>query len=410
MMIKQTAPSLAAGNVQKSASNSAPQAEGFSAELKKKLSADKPQDKDSLPTEIKKKPVTKDLKLADAPTDTAAVNPLPVTLSADSAQLNPLPATLAADAALALPQAVQPQDALAQEPALQGELPGVSAAQAPAAQLAAVAGTELASTAPTTVSRGESVLLSDAVSTSAPQDSHASPLAAKLHLAKPAAEKATAQAAGVEKPVVQENTDTAKISETTSQQVAASENIATKLHAAVTAEPLQAVHSAHVSAPVSQTSLPVTTEKVATGALQAEVGTPAWQQSLGQQIAVFTRDGIHHAELRLHPEELGSLQISLRLNNDQAQLHFVTGDHQVRAALESAMPHLRTQLEESGIQLGQSSVGAESSSSTGDAQSGEGSGQGKSDQEASELTVLTADEQILQARVMKYSSGINTFA
>lgn len=105
----------------------------------------------------------------------------------------------------------------------------------------------------------------------------------------------------------------------------------------------------------------------ATGATPAAVlnqplGTPAWQHALGQQLSYFTRNGVHNAELRLHPEELGALQINLQLNNDKAQLHFATNNHQVRAAIEAAIPHLRTSLEESGIALGQSSVGEESSS------------------------------------------------
>lgn len=107
-------------------------------------------------------------------------------------------------------------------------------------------------------------------------------------------------------------------------------------------------------------SVPASGVSVA-GSLHQTPGTAAWQQELGQQLMLYTRNGIHNAELRLNPKELGALQINLRLNNDQAQLHFVTGNHQVKAALEAAMPHLRTLLDESGITLGQSSVGSDAS-------------------------------------------------
>lgn len=120
--------------------------------------------------------------------------------------------------------------------------------------------------------------------------------------------------------------------------------------------------------------------------------------------------GVHHAELRLHPEELGALQVSLRVNNDQAQVHFVSESHHVRAALESAMPNLRTMLEESGISLGQSSVGADTSSSAGDAHSGHTSGQGKSESGQGDLSVSSEEESPVVTRVMHYSRGINTFA
>lgn len=93
--------------------------------------------------------------------------------------------------------------------------------------------------------------------------------------------------------------------------------------------------------------------------LSSQLGSPEWQQALGQQVLLFSRNGQHAAELRLHPEDLGSIQISLKLDNDQAQLNMISGHSQVRAALEAAMPHLRTALAESGISLGQSSVSSD---------------------------------------------------
>lgn len=148
----------------------------------------------------------------------------------------------------------------------------------------------------------------------------------------------------------------------------------------------------------------------ATGVLPMAVGTQAWQQSLGQQIACFTRDGVHHAELRLHPEELGVLQISLKLSNERAHLYFVTNNHQVRAALESAMPHLRTQLESSGIQLGQSSVGADTSSSSDSTHHGGALGQGRGEEATDEVNIPTTEDTIVRHGVTGYSRGISTFA
>ncbi|MDA5488444.1 flagellar hook-length control protein FliK [Yersinia kristensenii] len=110
--------------------------------------------------------------------------------------------------------------------------------------------------------------------------------------------------------------------------------------------PTTATASAHISAPAS-------------GYLSAQLGSQEWQQSLGQQVIMFSRNGQQNAELRLNPQELGALQISLKIEDKQAQLHFVSAHSQVRAAIEAAMPNLRTALAETGIQLGQSSVGSE---------------------------------------------------
>ncbi|NDO83201.1 flagellar hook-length control protein FliK [Citrobacter sp. NCU1] len=112
-----------------------------------------------------------------------------------------------------------------------------------------------------------------------------------------------------------------------------------------------------VSSPAAQ---PQPLPTVAAPVLSAPLGSHEWQQSLSQHITLFTRQGQQSAELRLHPEDLGQVQISLKLDDNQAQLQMVSAHSHVRAALEAALPVLRTQLAESGIQLGQSSISSES--------------------------------------------------
>jgi len=116
------------------------------------------------------------------------------------------------------------------------------------------------------------------------------------------------------------------------------------------------------SAPVSTT--PTTTSVVtspSTPLLNAQLGTPEWRARLGQQVMMFNRQGLQSAELRLHPQDLGSIQVSMKIENNQAQLHFVSGHSAVRSAIEAAMPDLKTALADNGISLGQSSVGSDSS-------------------------------------------------
>lgn len=93
--------------------------------------------------------------------------------------------------------------------------------------------------------------------------------------------------------------------------------------------------------------------------LSSQLGSQEWQQALGQQILMFSKNGQQTAELHLHPQDLGSIQISLKLDSDQASLNMVSNHSQVRAALEAALPQLRTALAESGINLGQSNVSSD---------------------------------------------------
>lgn len=125
--------------------------------------------------------------------------------------------------------------------------------------------------------------------------------------------------------------------------------------------PAQPAAVAFAAASLSQSATPASALVTAppTPQLNAQLGSPEWQQALSQQVLMFHRNGQQSAELRLHPQELGALQITLQLDDKQAQLHIASAHGQVRAAVEAAMPQLRHALAESGINLGQSSVGGE---------------------------------------------------
>lgn len=66
--------------------------------------------------------------------------------------------------------------------------------------------------------------------------------------------------------------------------------------------------------------------------LSQPLGTREWQQSLSQHITLFTKQGQQTAELRLHPEDLGQVQITLKLDDNRAQLQMVSAHSHVRAA------------------------------------------------------------------------------
>lgn len=99
-----------------------------------------------------------------------------------------------------------------------------------------------------------------------------------------------------------------------------------------------------------------TSVAAATANIHAQLGTPDWQQNVSQHVTLFTRQGQQTAELRLHPESLGQVHITLKVEDNLAQIQMASPHSHVRAALEAALPVLRSQLEESGIPLGQSNI------------------------------------------------------
>ncbi|MDF7628511.1 flagellar hook-length control protein FliK [Erwiniaceae bacterium L1_55_4] len=131
-------------------------------------------------------------------------------------------------------------------------------------------------------------------------------------------------------------------------------------HRNTQSDTVTALTSAPVSSSSTLTNSTATTSTTpSTPMLNAQLGSNEWQQALSQQIVMFSRNGQQNAELRLHPEDLGAIQINLTLDKDQAQLSMVSSHSQVRAALEAALPQLRTALAESGINLGQSNVSSD---------------------------------------------------
>lgn len=92
--------------------------------------------------------------------------------------------------------------------------------------------------------------------------------------------------------------------------------------------------------------------------LAPRVGTPAWDQALGQKVVWMVGGELQSASLTLNPPELGPLQVVLNVANSQATANFTAAQPEVRQALEAAMPKLREMLGEAGIELSQASVSA----------------------------------------------------
>jgi flagellar hook-length control protein FliK len=112
----------------------------------------------------------------------------------------------------------------------------------------------------------------------------------------------------------------------------------------------------------AQTAMPL--QQVQAAAAQAaerlapRVGSPGWDQALGQKVVWMVAGSQQSASLTLNPPDLGPLQIVLNVSNNQATASFTAAQPEVRQALESAMPKLRDMLSEAGIQLGQTNVSA----------------------------------------------------
>ena len=83
------------------------------------------------------------------------------------------------------------------------------------------------------------------------------------------------------------------------------------------------------------------------------VNNKQWGADLSQRVSLMLNNGQQVAELRLNPAHLGSVSIRLQLDEDQANISFVTQNQAVKEAIELSLPKLRDQLQEQGLELAQ---------------------------------------------------------
>lgn len=95
--------------------------------------------------------------------------------------------------------------------------------------------------------------------------------------------------------------------------------------------------------------------------LGPRMGATGWDNALGQKVLWMASNQQQVAELTLNPPDLGPLQVVLSVSNDQASATFISQNIDVRQALEAALPRLREMMADSGINLGETTVSADTS-------------------------------------------------
>ena len=95
--------------------------------------------------------------------------------------------------------------------------------------------------------------------------------------------------------------------------------------------------------------------------LAPQVGAAGWDGALAQKVVWLVGERQQTAQLHLNPPQLGPLEVRLSVapadQNAVANAQFASPHAAVREALEAAMPRLREILAESGITLGNATVG-----------------------------------------------------
>ncbi|WP_462173892.1 flagellar hook-length control protein FliK [Pseudoalteromonas xiamenensis] len=129
-------------------------------------------------------------------------------------------------------------------------------------------------------------------------------------------------------------------------------------------------------------------------------------KELQNRVSMMLNLNNKEAEIRLDPPELGSMQIRIRSDAEQAQVNFVVQNQQAKELLEQSMPKLREMLAEQGINLGESSIEQGFAGNQGD---GESMGQQGSNRSLSEQSEPQNVEN-LATKAKSSSSAIDYYA
>ncbi|PXF29298.1 hypothetical protein WH50_21210, partial [Pokkaliibacter plantistimulans] len=88
------------------------------------------------------------------------------------------------------------------------------------------------------------------------------------------------------------------------------------------------------------------------GVLTGKPDTEQWATQLNRQLQVLNQQGVQTADLRLDQQDMGSLQVRIHIQHDQASIVFQSTSPQVRDALESHIQRLKDGFAEQGLNLG----------------------------------------------------------
>lgn len=84
---------------------------------------------------------------------------------------------------------------------------------------------------------------------------------------------------------------------------------------------------------------------------------PSFAQDLGQQVAWLSGQHVKQARIRLHPEELGSLDVSVSVSHGRVDVVFSTQHAAAVPAVQQSLPLLDQMLARHGLSLGHAEVG-----------------------------------------------------
>jgi flagellar hook-length control protein FliK len=140
--------------------------------------------------------------------------------------------------------------------------------------------------------------------------------------------------------------------------------------------------------------------------MQSSVGSPSFGQELSQQVTWLGGQDVKEARIRLHPEDLGELDVKVSVKQDHVDVAFIAQHPQAVHAVQQTLSQLDAMLAHHGLSLGQAQVGQ---GNTGQGSSQTGTSGGSSSSESG-LAEGVGELASMAAPVMKVVGLVDMFA
>ncbi|WP_161554248.1 flagellar hook-length control protein FliK [Stenotrophobium rhamnosiphilum] len=81
-----------------------------------------------------------------------------------------------------------------------------------------------------------------------------------------------------------------------------------------------------------------------------------WPAALGHRLLWAVGEGMQKVEINVTPDDMGPINVQIRIENDKADLRFTATHAMTRDALEASLPRLRDMFSQQGLNLSQAQV------------------------------------------------------
>lgn len=98
--------------------------------------------------------------------------------------------------------------------------------------------------------------------------------------------------------------------------------------------------------------------------IPADINTPQWSTQFSEQLLWLGQQGINNATIKIHPEELGPLEIRINVVNNVASVNIVSHSQHVSDIIEQSVSRLELMMAEQGLNLSEFNVNSDAGTGT----------------------------------------------